>query len=422
MPEKSTEDRTASTVPSQVSKATEAFMDLVDHFSYEQGPYPERELTNFTFWAGAGFSRAWDPKAALGGELFGFETRPLEKFVSISALSRLLGTDYLSEISYDQFRQIVYQLDMYERYPDVRPRYIDDQNIRFLRAVLGVAVIRRYQQKTNLNYIPPKSIKFPCSNPTPTQQDILGLFSYLLQRENGSERLTEGIRTHFVTTNYDFVIETILDAIFRAQDPDESLFLNIYRGFTPARVANLPNLSPVHQHDLVQHLLKINGGFEILRSREDYALDYSCRKPEDILARPPVLILPSREQNYGDPYFRTIFPKAVRLLRETTVLLLVGYSLPEDDALIRFILRQFAEAPEDGRDKHLFYIDPCGETKLEAITQVFPMIKDEAPKLHICKGGFDEFAAEFMPLAKLRMLPRRHCPSPSRRLPWVSSS
>ena len=130
--------------------AVEAFMELVDHFSYEQGPYPERGLTNFTFWAGAGFSKAWEPNAPFGGELFEFETGLIEPFVSISALSRLVGADYLSEISYDQLRQIVYQLDMYERYPDVRPRYIDDQNIRFLRAVLGLAVIRRYQQKKRI--------------------------------------------------------------------------------------------------------------------------------------------------------------------------------------------------------------------------------------------------------------------------------
>ena len=413
MPEKSTADRTASTAPLQVSEAAEAFMERMDYFSYQQGPCPEdRGLTNFTFWAGAGFSRAWDPKAPLGGELFEFKTGLIEPFVSISALSRLLGADYLSEISYDQFRQIVYQLDMYERYPDVRPRYIDDQNIRFLRAMLGVAVIRRYQQITNLNYIPPNSIKFPCSNPTPTQQDILGLFSYLHDRQNHSESLIEGIRTHFITTNYDFVIETILDASVRELDSDESLFLHTYRGFTPARVANHSNFSPVHHHELVQHLLKINGGFEILPSGEDYELDYSCRKPKDILDRPPVLILPSREQNYGDPYFRTIFPKAVRLLRETTVLIIVGYSLPEDDALIQFILRQFAEAPEDGRDKHLFYIDPYGEKKRGSITQVFPMTAEEAPKLHIFKGGFDEFAAECRQLIEARMPQYRDLPFP----------
>ena len=382
-----------------VSEAAATFMELVEHFSYQQGPHPEsRGLTNLTFWAGAGFSKSWDPKAPVSADLFTIETRLIEHTADTFALSRMFGSDFLDNISHNQFRQIVYQLDMYERYPEVRPRYIDDQNLRLFRAALRSAVVQRYEQITDLNYFDQGSQKFLCLNPTQAQQNIIGLFNYLLKREDGSELLIEGIRTHFVTTNYDFVIETILDDFLGEED---SLFLYTYRGFTPARVANEPNVRPVHEHELTGHLLKINGGFEILPSGEDYLLDYSRRKLNDILDHPPVLILPSREQHYGDPYFRTIFPKAVRLLRETKILILVGYSLPEDDALIRFILRQFAEAPEDGRGKYIFYIDPCSDLKKrEAIAQVFPMIERKAPKLYTFKGGFEAFAAEC-----IRLLP-----------------
>ena len=75
---------------------------------------------------------------------------------------------------------------------------------------------------------------------------------------------------------------------------------------------------------------------------------YHKRSGPEITGRPPVLMLPSREQDYSDPYFKEIFPKAVRLMRETRVLIIVGYSMPDDDALMRFIIRQFAEEPEDG--------------------------------------------------------------------------
>ena len=70
----------------------------------------------------------------------------------------------------------------------------------------------------------------------------------------------EGIRTHFVTTNYDFVIETIIDNVL---DPQRrfSLFLYTYRGLTPSRVVNQPNRTAVHEHWLAWHLLKINGGY-----------------------------------------------------------------------------------------------------------------------------------------------------------------
>ena len=74
-------------------------------------------------------------------------------------------------------------------------------------------------------------------------------------------------------------------------------------------------------------------------------------------ASPPILILPSREQDYTDPYFRAIFSKAVRVLRETRVLIIVGYSMPREDALILFILRQLAESVEYTHGKYIFCID-----------------------------------------------------------------
>src|SRR5690606_37486329 len=131
---------------------------------------------------------------------------------------------------------------------------------------------------------------------------------------------------HFVTTNYDYVIETILD---NALGEDDTHFLYTYRGFTPNLVVGQPNIAPVHDHWLAQHLLKINGGFEILRHGDRYTLDYSDRSPAVVADDPPILMLASREQDYSDPYFKAIFPKVVRLMRDTTVLVIVGYSLPQ---------------------------------------------------------------------------------------------
>lgn len=395
----STSKSSLTTKRPQVSEAATSFMKLVEQFDYQQAHGPKNHgLTNLTFWAGAGFSKSWDPKAPVSEDLFTLKTGLIEHAADTFALSRIFGFDLHDNISYEQFRQIVYELDMNERYPDIRPRYIDDQNLRLFRAALRSVVVQRYEQITNLNYFDPQSQKFLCLDPTQAQQNIIRLFNYLLKRGDGSEVLIEGIRTHFVTTNYDCVIETILDECL---GEEEYLYLYTYRGFTPTHVANEQNIRPVHDHGLTWHLLKINGGFEILPRGENYLLDYSRRKPKDIFNDPPVLMLPSREQNYDDPYFRTIFPKAVRLLRETKILILVGYSLPEDDALIQFILRQFAEAPEDGRDKYIFYIDPCSDRKKrKAIAQVFPMIERKALKLYTFEGGFEAFAAEC-----IRLLP-----------------
>jgi hypothetical protein len=90
------------------------------------------------------------------------------------------------------------------------------------------------------------------------------------------------------------------------------------------------------------------------------------------------------------------------LMRETTVLVIVGYSLPPDDALIRFFIRQFAEEPEDGRGKVVFYIGPgTDQQKQDVLQEVFPsMERDGAPRLIAYNGGFDTFAAECLHLAK----------------------
>ncbi|MDT3380074.1 hypothetical protein RNI52_22305 [Labrys neptuniae] len=382
-----------------VSEAATSFMKLVSHFSYQQGPRAKSiGLTNFTFFAGAGFSKSWDPLAPVGSELFSLKSEVIEAVADVGALARMFGLDTLEDITPDQLRQIVYQIDMYERYPDVRSRYVDEQNLRIFRGALRAAVVDRYDKITNLNYFDRATSKFPLLSPTQQQRDILSFFRHLHSRIDGSQGPAEGIRTHFATTNYDFVIETILDNILA---PDDTLFLYTYRGFTPKQIVYKPNLAPVHGHWLVQHLLKINGGFEILRRGDDYVLDYSMRPADAVMMDPPILMLASREQDYSDPYFKTVFPKVVRLMRDTTVLVIVGYSLPKDDALIRFFLRQFAEEPEDGRNKIIFYIGPgSDDIKRTVLEEVFPsMSAHKAPRLVTYNAGFDVFAAECLTLA-----------------------
>ncbi|WP_439501572.1 SIR2 family protein [Aminobacter ciceronei] len=394
-------DKSLGTGKTKTSRAAKSFMNLVDFCSYQQGPRPKpRGLTNFTFFAGAGFSKSWDPKAPVGSQLFTLNSTVIQKVADVGALSRMFGLNGMGEITPEQLRQIVYQIDMYDKYPDVRSRYVDEQNLRMFRGALRAAVQDRYDKLTELNYFNTTSSKFTIASPTRQQKDMVAFFRHLHTRIDGSQGLAEGVRTHFVTTNYDYVIETILDNVL---GDDDSLFLYTYRGFTPTDIVGERNMSPVHEHWLVQHLLKINGGFEILRRGDGYALDYSRRTPAEIINDPPILMLASREQDYSDPYFKTVFPKVVRLMRDTTVLVIVGYSLPGDDALIRFFLRQFAEEPEDGREKVIFYIGPGpDENKRKVIEEVFPSMSTDAPRLISYDGGFDEFAAECLALADPR--------------------
>ena len=191
--------------------------------TYPMGPSPAPQgLTNFTFFAGAGFSKSWDPTAPVGSELFTLETAVLERVADVGALNRMFGIASFEAISADQLRQINYQLDMYERYPDVRSRYVDGQNLLAFRGALRAAILDRYEALTTLNYFDPETAKFPLINPTPRQSKILQFFGYLQRQQDGSGRFAEGIRVQFVTTNYDYVIETILDNIIGS---DDSLFI-----------------------------------------------------------------------------------------------------------------------------------------------------------------------------------------------------
>ncbi len=178
------------------------------------------------------------------------------------------------------------------------------------------------------------------------------------------------------------------------------MFGTLYCGFTPRRILGQVEAKPVTEHWLARNLLKLNGGSEIVPSGDGYELDYHRRSTQALVAAPPVIMLPSREQDYSDPYFRSVFPKAVRLMRESDILVLVGYSLSEDDALIRFILRQFAEDGEDAVGKHVFYIDINErEHQRRLLCELFPHVSDYGvPQFHLFSGGFAEFAAACLPL------------------------
>ena len=155
---------------------------------------------------------------------------------------------------------------------------------------------------------------------------------------DGSHLRMEGTRFNFITTNHDWLVEQIIDSVCEG---DDSAFLYLYRGITPEKVCYLSPTVPAFAHNLVLNMLKINGGFEV----SGYHFDYRPRISVGYKRNAPILILPSREQGYTDDYFLSIFPKAVRLLNESVTLVLVGYSLPEEDALLRFIIRQFCRLP-----------------------------------------------------------------------------
>lgn len=378
-----------------IDPAVKTFVKVVNAFTYKSGETASTTpLRNLTFWVGAGFSKAWNAKYPTSAELFRISGRDANRIADPGALSRTFGIGMDEGLDLERVRSLVYQLDMQARYPDVRSRYVDEQNIRAVRSALAAALVGRFVEITGMQPFDREVSKFKVRNPTREQGTILAFFTDLEHRDDGSQGVVEGLRTHFISTNYDNVIETILDNIV---GEDDSAFVYWYRGVSPVEIEGMPPARIMHDHWLVRQLIKINGGFEILRQGDGFVFNYNNRTATEIATNPPVVMLPSREQDYRDRYFRAVFPKAVRLLRETSVLVIVGYSLPDDDALMRFIIRQFAEEPEDGREKILFYVDPSDDaSKLTKLDAVFPMRDGRNPILVPFNGTFNEFVRQYL--------------------------
>jgi hypothetical protein len=73
----------------------------------------------------------------------------------------------------------------------------------------------------------------------------------------------------------------------------------------------------------------------------------------------------------------------------------VGYSLPEDDALLRFLVRQFCETQTDAVPKAIFYVRPEPEsTQLKVLKGLFPFVNvDHGLKVYTYSGGFADWAS-----------------------------
>ena len=369
--------------------AAQAFRDLVTQFSYKNDGHDL--LTNITFFVGAGFSKAWDSTSPTGNELFTFSREFLEGAeVEIDELLTQPGYPTLEDTAPAKFKELVYNLSMQLKYPGIRTRYMDESSLVIVLNEIKALVQKRFEEITTLNHYDAaqRSFRLP-PQPTPAQTDIVAFFRWLRAQKEGARGVPRGIHFDFLSTNYDYVLETILDNII----PEESALRTTYRGITPGLVCGAPNTNVVQDYWSINTLIKINGGFEVIPTRDGYHLDYRRRSFADIKAAPPEIMLPSREQNYTNPYFSAIFPKAVRLLQESRILVIIGYSLSEEDALLRFLIRQFAEDLRDVHGKYIFYVSPMEETVLvEKLQGCFRYLNYmDARNIFAYSGGFTDW-------------------------------
>tara|TARA_B100000378_G_scaffold103846_1_gene82810 strand:+ start:8163 stop:9332 length:1170 start_codon:yes stop_codon:yes gene_type:complete len=380
------------------TNSSKIFQELVKKTSYKDKDYTKLiSLTNMTFFLGAGFSKSWDLKYPNGQELFSLDREDMSDDFTDFLLS--IGYSDLKSIGFNEFKEIAYQISMQKKYPSLRRRYIDEYNLQIIENEICSIITKRFNKLIPLNYIENASKKLELEkSPNQNQKNIVSFFSWLESHTTGdTDQIPEGLRINFITTNYDFLIESILDETLGS---DDTHLIYAYRGFTPKSTNKAKTPTTIHRHWLVQNLIKLNGGFEIFGSDEKgFNVDYTNKTARELNRNAPILILPNREQDYTGKYFQTIFPKAVRTLQETKILVIVGYSIPDEDALIRLLLRQFAEENVDGTEKVIFFIDLMNEDEqIQKLESVFPYHNMARRRYNIIpfKGTFNDWINEIM--------------------------
>ena len=340
---------------------------------------------NITFWCGAGFSKSWNRNAPTDGVLFSIEREIFLKFPNLCQVLNALGWQDNDRIGFEGFKTLSYVIDMQLKYPEIRNRFLDEGNLLLSLNEIRSFVQTHYHELCGKEAFDMAQKRFVLGPEHKLERiDTLTFFDHMI---NGERTENNDAKINFVTTNYDFTIEAILDNLDGRNAP---ALPTLYRGVTPRSVCGDDNWKPISS-DYKHTLLKLNGGFEILRDWQTYHLEYGSRTPAEIRNSPPTLMLPNREQDYADPYFKEIFPKAIRLLRNTNILVIVGYSMPWEDILIRFVLQQLSEG--EARGKWIICVDLKGIDTLKSHLQwtFGSIVKYDWPRVLYYPGSFTEF-------------------------------
>jgi len=410
-----TDEQTVASTDLKNQSAVKAFYELVESHSYKGEGKGCNTRTNFVFFVGAGFSKAWSERFWGGKDLF-------EKFSSKTPLfgesiGRYLRTMSWCEleafdkdefnIDFNDFKKIVFSLDMYEKHRELRPKYIDSKGLKMIREKLNALIALKmweynpYSKKSHDSY---NSNLYLPEKLTKEQKEIINFFDTLRDQKNNHSQKQEGIRVNHISTNYDFVVESISYNDL-ANELGKSHLDYLYKGFTPSEYSGFSDINMIKDDWLAESLFKLNGGLEIYcNSDGTYRVDYRKKECEDLQKESPLLILPSYEQDYSSPYFKEILQKSKELLTISKVLIIVGYSLPEEDILIRFLLKHFALDEADFQDKTIFYIskEESHDKLEENLKSVFRKSINESfsEQVHTFSGSFNKFVEQINQLWK----------------------
>lgn len=336
------------------------------------------ESKKVVFFTGAGFSKAWSDSYPAGLALFALPERP-DNCYNFVGFAEELGVIYPQASQYEDireheqacysyFKEVKFHLDIYKRYPSLMPSFLDKTIISELEKEIVCFIKNRFVALVGSQELQP-SLPSPSKRSTKIKK-FVDFFNRLLSQDK---------EISFITTNYDFVLEKLL----YGQDMPT---LSINRG-----LINKIDFSKRRWSSKRVSLFKINGGFEIDGCEDNVHINYDFEKCASNI------ILPSKEQNYDNKYFKSVFIKSAHKLRNANLLVFIGYSLPDEDHTIRFLLKNFIDS--NFSMKEIVVVDRDGDSASKVrdkIAGLYPTL-EESEAIFSLNGSFIDLINETAP-------------------------
>ncbi|HIF9512816.1 TPA: SIR2 family protein, partial [Photobacterium damselae] len=257
---------------------------------------------------------------------------------------------------YEYFKEIKFSLDVFKRYPSLMPNHLDKTIIKKLELDIKNFVKDKFKTKVGEDELSLTSKKN-------LNMEFINFFKEIYE---------ENSNISFISTNYDFIIEKIFYNI------DKNQFIN--RG-----AIDHNKFTKEEWKKSSLSLYKINGGFDVFyKDDNNYFINYTDETSS------PNIIIPSQDQDYSDKYFKNVFIKSANKLREANILIFIGYSLPEEDNIIRFLLKNFVDSNNSNKEVIIISqnLDSAEKIK-EKVERLYPDLSNK-DAIHIFDGSFND--------------------------------
>lgn len=246
-------------------------------------------------------------------------------------------------------------------YIDVTSPNIEDINFPTFEEVLGVLDLAEQKRESFKNY---KSESYNDNNTSISyiRQSLIMLTAYALNNANSTSNsyhklLLENLvkenlikDTNFISANYDIHIDNAIASLY---DTNEfSAMLDYGIDFTNFNLSKNFWQKPI---DPVIHLYKIHGSLNwlycpicnsitltpyeggVMRIIENIN-QAKCLNCEELTV--PIIVPPTYFKNMSNVFLSTVWNKSEKLLRESDLLIFCGYSFPEADMHIKYLLKR----------------------------------------------------------------------------------